>query len=324
MMTETVKTKPLFGVPRVNHNLTTINIHGTAPLKHLVPQSTDKKKEVEVSQSTQCTDDSKTPARDPPAQRILGDSKMKVKKIKDPLAPKKAANSFILFCKEERPRVVELLGSKVPGPVAAELSKRWADIGKEGKDKWEQMAKEEKLKYEKAIENYRPSEEFLKSKIAHEKKLIEASGDLSVKVEKMAAYFTFVSANWMKVATSKPGEGMTIVEIQEKLLYQWSRASGNVESGGEKSTKFKKKKVKDPNAPKRPMSAYLLFVKENRAAIAKENPAMKNTEVLSEVGRRWKTLDEVSRGAFEEEANKKKTEYQVEMSKFKGVQDASL
>ena len=128
----------------------------------------------------------------------------------------------------------------------------------------------------------------------------------------------------MKVATSKPGEGMTIVEIQDKLLVEWSRASGNVESGGEKSTKFKKKKGKDPNAPKRPMSAYLLFVKENRAAIAKENPAMKNTEVLSEVGRRWKTLDEVSRGAFEEEANKKKTEYQVEMSKFKGVQDSSL
>ena len=141
MMTEAVKTKPLFGVPRVNHILTTTNTHGTAPLKQLVPPSTDKKKEVEVFQSTLCTDVSKTPA-----QRILGVSKMKVKKIKDPLAPKNAANSFLLFCKEERPRVVELLGSKVPGPVAAELSKRWADIGKEGKEKWEQVAKEEKLK----------------------------------------------------------------------------------------------------------------------------------------------------------------------------------
>ena len=92
MMTEAVKTKPLFGVPRVNHNLTTTNTHGTAPLKQLVPPSTDKKKEVEVFQSTLCTDVSKTPA-----QRILGDSKMKVKKIKDPLAPKKPANSFLLF-----------------------------------------------------------------------------------------------------------------------------------------------------------------------------------------------------------------------------------
>ena len=89
MMTEAVKTKPLFGVPRVNHNLTTTNPHGTAPL---VPWSTDEKKEVEVFQSTLCTDVSKTPA-----QRILGDSKMKVKKIKDPLAPKKPANSFLLF-----------------------------------------------------------------------------------------------------------------------------------------------------------------------------------------------------------------------------------
>merc|ERR1719233_1897233 len=104
---------------------------------------------------------------------------------------------------------------------------------------------------------------------------------------------------------------MTAVEIQEELLKQWSSAAGNAGPG-----RSKKKKAKDPNAPKRPMSAYLLFVKKNRATIARENPAMRNTEVLVEVGRRWKDLDEVSRQTLEEDAKKERAEYHLEVSKF--------
>jgi len=303
----------------MNHNLTS-STSNTAALKHSAPLSSSNKEAVdykEVSQTTPCVDDIKTSAGNLPAQRILGNSKLKVKKMKDPLAPKRAPNSFILFCKEERPRVVELLGTKVPGPVAAELSKRWAELGKEDKDKWDQVAKEERIKYEKMKENYRPSEEFLQAKIAHDRKAIETSGNSSVGVEKMAAYFTYVSNNWMSVATSQQGMGMTAVEIQEELLKQWSSAAGNAGTGTE--GKSKKKKAKDPNAPKRPMSAYLLFVKKNRAAIARENPTMKNTEVLIEVGKRWKNLDEVSRNAYEEDSKKERAEYHLEMSKFKGA-----
>ena len=314
-MTQPVKSKPLFGVPRMNHNLTITS--NTAALINSAPLSASNK---EVSQTTPSVDDTKVDL--PAAQRILGNSKLKVKKMKDPLAPKKAANSFILFCKEERPRVVELLGTKVPGPVAAELSKRWAELGKEDKDKWDQVAKEERIKYEKVKENYRPSEEFLQVKIAHDRKAMEASWNPSVGEDKMAAYFTYVSNNWMRVATSQEGMRMTAVEIQEELLKQWFSAPGNAGTVVEGRTK--KKKVKDPNAPKRPMSAYLLFVKENRATIARENPAMKNTEVLVEVGRRWKDLDEVSRQTFEEDAKKERAEYHLEVSKFKGVCDPSI
>ena len=39
-----------------------------------------------------------------------------------------------------------------------------------------------------------------------------------------------------------------------------------------KKTTVKAKKVKDPNAPKRPLSAYMFFAKDQRAAILKKNP----------------------------------------------------
>lgn len=49
------------------------------------------------------------------------------------------------------------------------------------------------------------------------------------------------------------------------------------------------KKDKDPNAPKRPMSAYFLWLKENRASIAKEG--MSVTDISKKAGELWKQID---------------------------------
>merc|ERR1712083_414565 len=97
-------------------------------------------------------------------------------------------------------------------------------------------------------ESYRPSEEFLQAKIAYDRKAMESSWNPSVGEDKMAAYFTYVSNNWMRVATSREGMRMTAAEIQEELLKQWYSAPENVGTGVKGRTK--KKKVKDPNAPK--------------------------------------------------------------------------
>ena len=49
------------------------------------------------------------------------------------------------------------------------------------------------------------------------------------------------------------------------------------------------KKLKDPNAPKKPRSAYILWVTENRAKIAEEG--MKPAEVMKKAGEMWGTID---------------------------------
>ena len=41
----------------------------------------------------------------------------------------------------------------------------------------------------------------------------------------------------------------------------------------------KAKKIKDPNAPKRPMTAYFLFMAEKRAEVLKNNPDFKIGDV---------------------------------------------
>ena len=96
---------------------------------------------------------------------------------------------------------------------------------------------------------------------------------------------------------------------------QWSSQAGNGSGGIGKKMK---KKAKDPNAPKHPMSAYLIYLNQMRAELFKENPMMTNSEMMAEAGKKWKSLDEESRAPFVEEAKKKSEEYYQEMAKYKG------
>lgn len=46
--------------------------------------------------------------------------------------------------------------------------------------------------------------------------------------------------------------------------------------------------------PKRPLSAYMLWLNENREAIKKENPGIKVTEIAKRGGELWRGLTDKS------------------------------
>ncbi len=43
--------------------------------------------------------------------------------------------------------------------------------------------------------------------------------------------------------------------------------------------------------PKKCLSAYMIFVRETRQKVTRENPNMKVLDVMKEVGRRWQSID---------------------------------
>lgn len=49
-----------------------------------------------------------------------------------------------------------------------------------------------------------------------------------------------------------------------------------------------KKAGKDPNAPKRPLSAFFLFSQDERPDIKKKNPSLSVGDIAKEIGSRWK------------------------------------
>lgn len=53
---------------------------------------------------------------------------------------------------------------------------------------------------------------------------------------------------------------------------------------------YVQKKMKDSSAPKRPMSAYMLWLNASRDRIKAENPGISVTEILKKAGEMWKQL----------------------------------
>jgi len=76
------------------------------------------------------------------------------------------------------------------------------------------------------------------------------------------------------------------------------------------------KAKKDPNAPKRARSAYILFSTEEGKNVRQANPKLTAPEVLKEVGRRWGVLDPKLKAAFEQKAAADKERYTEEMESY--------
>lgn len=55
-----------------------------------------------------------------------------------------------------------------------------------------------------------------------------------------------------------------------------------------------KKREKDANAPKRPATAFMLWLNENRKSIVEENPGIKVTEIAKKGGELWRELKDKS------------------------------
>jgi hypothetical protein len=57
----------------------------------------------------------------------------------------------------------------------------------------------------------------------------------------------------------------------------------------------RKRKVKDPDAPKLPLSSYILFCQSVRDEVKSEHPEQKATELMVEMGERWRNLSDKER-----------------------------
>jgi len=61
---------------------------------------------------------------------------------------------------------------------------------------------------------------------------------------------------------------------------------------------------KNPEKPKKPLSAYIVFVAATRPQIRKEKPELTFGQVASELGVRWKALSADAKKSYEEKAEK--------------------
>lgn len=77
------------------------------------------------------------------------------------------------------------------------------------------------------------------------------------------------------------------------------------------------KPMKDPNAPKKPLSAYFLFSQDERLKVKQEYPDYSITEVAKELGRRWASIDPGVKSQYEERYQVSRKQYEQAMTAYK-------
>ena len=72
----------------------------------------------------------------------------------------------------------------------------------------------------------------------------------------------------------------------------------------------------DPRKPKRPQSAYFLYMGDVRGEVKRKNPNFSIGEVAKEIGRRWRELSATKKGPYEKKAAKLKAKYWEDKAQY--------
>jgi hypothetical protein len=104
-----------------------------------------------------------------------------------------------------------------------------------------------------------------------------------------------------------------------KLLMETAEVAAPVVHAEELSVERPKKTraKKDPNAPKRPMSAYLCFSMDARAKLKHEHPELKHPEeVMQAIGTMWEKIPDAERSKYTDKSERLKTEYAAKKQEY--------
>ena len=102
------------------------------------------------------------------------------------------------------------------------------------------------------------------------------------------------------------------VKAREKAVDK----KGKEEKAKLREEKKQKKRLKDPNAPKRGASSFFIYMAEQRPIIVAEHSGLKNARVASMIGDNWKALTEQQRQPYVEKQAADKERYLKEMKAY--------
>lgn len=113
------------------------------------------------------------------------------------------------------------------------------------------------------------------------------------------------------------GQSLTVANMAEVEMLPQHQNSLVTTGVTSRQVRLTQKPIKDPNSPKRPLSAFMLFSQEERLKVMEENPDFLVTDVAKELGKRWAAIDKVVKGSYEERYQEAKKIYHKERRKHK-------
>uniref|UniRef100_A0A8D0A4B4 High mobility group protein B2 n=2 Tax=Sander lucioperca TaxID=283035 RepID=A0A8D0A4B4_SANLU len=152
---------------------------------------------------------------------------------------------------------------------------------------------------------------------------------------KTSSYAFFVATCREEHKKKHPGTSVGFSEFSKKCSERWRNMSAKEKVRFEDMAKTDKvrydremktyvpprgapgKKKKDPNAPKRPPSAFFVFCSDHRPRIKEENPGISIGDIAKKLGEFWSTQTAKDKAPYEARAAKLKEKYEKDVAAYK-------
>jgi len=216
-----------------------------------------------------------------------------------PRGPVTAYALFVRTCRDE-------LRRKYP-----QLSVDYNVIAKRCSDRWKQMSDSEKKRFNETAELQRKlyKEEMItyQEQLAKQQQQQQQSATSSILLQTPATQYIV--------------EQQTHTLVMQPQQQQQQHSTPSIVTVPKKPPR--KRKPKDPFAPKKPLSAYFLFCADERPKVLGSNSGMSVSDVARELGIRWKKAAIETKNKYEQAASEKKHVYQAEMAIYKNQTSTS-
>ncbi|CAD6573176.1 MAG: hypothetical protein CYPHOPRED_005083 [Cyphobasidiales sp. Tagirdzhanova-0007] len=116
----------------------------------------------------------------------------------------------------------------------------------------------------------------------------------------------------------------TAKAIKKRSKSEESEEDGGLDIDGKKKKRKNKKADKDPNAPRRPMSAYLMFQNAIRQEMKEKNPDVSYKELIGQVGEAWKQLGEDGQKPYKDAADNLMASWKTDTVSYNAAKDGSM
>mmetsp|Transcript_2426 Transcript_2426/g.3671 ORF Transcript_2426/g.3671 Transcript_2426/m.3671 type:complete len:549 (-) Transcript_2426:135-1781(-) len=271
-------------------------------------------------------------------------------KSADPTVPKKPFQPYIYFSRSIRNEIKQQNPDFSFSDIGKEMGRLYKELSPEQKEYWNEVARKEKEAYDQAMETYLAnppvdSQQSLSDTHAAKKK----ATDPNAPKKPRNAYLHFSNSVRESVKQQNPELSPNSIskevarkfrELPAEEKYYWkeivrqekesyagaleaynnntpySSSSSSFNHGIKKNPKLKPKEAVDPNAPKKPYTAYIYFSNHIRPDVKQQYPEMTFAEIAREMGRRFQQLSPEEKSYWQHVATSEKERYDRELEAY--------
>eukprot|EP00977_Amphora_coffeiformis_P007350 scaffold1591_cov176-Amphora_coffeaeformis.AAC.3 len=153
-----------------------------------------------------------------------------------------------------------------------------------------------------------------------------------------SAYMYFSEQEHKRIRDGSANKKIRAAEVAKLVSQAWkdlpdAQRSVFVEMGRRDRERYEQEKanykgpwkvpdIKDPNAPKKPMSAFLAFGNERRGIIAEANPSLTGTEISSLLSKLWKECPADVKQSYRDREAREREEFKKKLAAWEHKRDA--